>query len=49
MLFRSNAWVQALRRVPGAEPVKGRRFAGYKARATQLPIDYLLKDGEADE
>lgn len=44
----TNAWVQALRRIPGAEAVEKRRFAGYGSRATRLPLDHLLKDsGEA--
>jgi hypothetical protein len=45
----TNAWVQALRRIPGAEPVEKRRFAGYGSRATRLPLDYLLKGEEASE
>jgi hypothetical protein len=40
----TSPWVQALRRVPGAEKVEFRRFAGYGARCTRLPLDYLLRD-----
>ena len=40
----SAPWVQALRRVPDSERVAFRRFAGYPARATRLPLDALLGD-----
>jgi hypothetical protein len=43
----SSPWVQALRRVRDAEPAEPRRFAGYQARATKLPLDYLLRGCEA--
>lgn len=39
----SSPWVQALMRVPGATR-SWRRFAGYGARATRLPLEYLLRD-----
>jgi hypothetical protein len=45
----TNAWVQALRRVPGAAPVDKRRFAGFGSRATRLPLDELLKASEGEE
>ena len=58
----TSPWVQALRRVRSAEwhepapdggppkPIQ-RRFAGFKARATRLPLplDYLQRGGEAPE
>ena len=45
----TNAWVQALRRIPGAVPVEKRRFAGFGSRATKLPLDYLLDGEETSE
>ncbi|HEX5319063.1 MAG TPA: hypothetical protein VFW46_07895, partial [Stellaceae bacterium] len=45
----TSPWVQALRRVPGAEKVQFRRFAGYGARATRLPLDYLLGDHASED
>src|SRR5439155_987418 len=53
----TSPWVQALRRVSGAEwhrdddrsKALSRRFAGYKSRATRLPLDALLIGDEGEE
>jgi hypothetical protein len=45
----SSPWVQALRRVPYAVATDRKRFAGYQARATKLPLDDLLKGCEGSE
>lgn len=42
----AGVWVQALRRVPGAQPHAGLRFNGAYSRCTLLPLDAVLLPAE---
>lgn len=43
-----GVWVQSLRRLPEAKPVKA-RFAGLQLRATAVPLDYVMPDEPAPQ